>query len=719
MLPLLLLSVSVWSADRLQQGQERKRNPLSLTEQIELIFASIDAIDIVTPSGGDYGSSVVRSEEQRHEERLLQQPNRTVRRYSYDSPMEDACTPELSGQWDRFRSQWNENARTGAGYVVYGNLSALLAAGYECLFDPLGTYLLLLATATTTVARKQSVQEGQKEKEEDEQKEEKVEWPHEGPQQERQNERDQLLAVLRLIWSRQGAFRVFVQLHSTVLTYDPFASSPPWQENEEEEEEEVPDANKCPVDRQNPAHGVLIDMANGAPLPSVPWHNFHGLPVRVEVFRSVYSNPVTRGGATMTTVYRGADITARDVLQQYLNITVIHVPADADLFGDRMPNGSFTGAMGRLVRREVDVVFTGFFIKDYFTRDLEFTASVYSDAVCCLVRKARRIPEYLLPLYIFPADIWAMLVGLGVLCSVCWAALRATLQWVRTRAAGERLMAATTTTAGGWLSRRYRWAVLFNHSRTIRRASRGRQLLQIVIDTYILLLSAPYQRFTRAGAERLFLAGLLLVSLIFVSLYQSGLAAVFVNPLYGRDISSLAQLDESEMAIPVKYRGFLDDVFAVNYSTRMDSLRRRMVHLPVQESMLTRVARLGNIATVTRKSSLALDNAVYMATRQLHLIPECPRTYNLAYVLQRRSVFGECFNRVLLRMVGGGLVQHWIDRMRYEWTLRNWRVVQSMMESNFKVLTVLDMQFAFCVLTIGLSLALFAIAGELLNHHYS
>ncbi|ETN67596.1 hypothetical protein AND_000585 [Anopheles darlingi] len=700
----------------MQQEQERKR-PLTLTEQIELIFASIDAIDIVTP--GVAHDSSVRGENESYEERLLQQQRRTVRRYSYEMPMEDACTPGLSWQWDRFRTQWNENARTGAGYVIYGNLSALLTAGYACLFDPLGTYLLLFAT-TTSVTRQQSVQEGQQEEEEEEEKtaneqKEKKARQCDNERQMEYEERDQLLAVLRLIWSRQGAFRVFVQLHSTVLTYDPFAPLP-WQKDEVE-----PDTNQCPARsaHKSPAHGVLIDLAIGKPLPCVPCHNFYGFSVRVEVFRSVYSNPVMREG--MTTVYRGADITARDVLQQYLNITVIHVPADADLFGDRMPNGSFTGAMGRLVRREVDIVFTGFFIKDYFTRDLEFTASVYSDAVCCLVRKARRIPEYLLPLYIFPADIWAMLVGLGALCSLCWATLRATLQCVRTRA-GERhngaIMAATTRTTGGWLSRRYRWAVLFNHSRTIRQATPGRQLLQIVIDTYILLLSAPYQRFTRAGPERLFLTGLLLVSLIFVSLYQSGLAAVFVNPMYGRDISTLAQLDESEMAIPVKYRGFLDDVFAVNYSTRMDSLRRRMVHLPVQESMLTRVARLGNIATVTRKSSLDLDNAVYMATRQLHLIPECPRTYNLAYVLQRRSVFAECFNRVLLRMVGGGLVQHWIDQMRYEWTLRNWRVVQSMVESNFKVLTVLDMQFAFYVLTIGLSFALFAIAAELLHHHY-
>uniref|UniRef100_A0A8W7PZ76 Uncharacterized protein n=1 Tax=Anopheles coluzzii TaxID=1518534 RepID=A0A8W7PZ76_ANOCL len=290
------------------------------------------------------------------------------------------------------------------------------------------------------------------------------------------------------------------------------------------------------------------------------------------------------------------------------NIRLIPVPADRDLFGDRLPNGSFTGALGRLVRREVDIVFTGFFIKDYLARDVEFTAGLYSDAVCCL-------------------------------------------------------------------------------------------------------------RFTRSGVERLFLTGLLLVSLIFVSLYTSGLAAVFVNPLYYPDIGTLQQLDESGMAIPVKYRGFLDDVFAVNYSRLMDSLRARMQHLPAKESMLARVARLGNIATVTRKTTLALDNAIYLTTRQLHMVPECPRTYNLAYVMPHRSAFGEQFNKVLLRLVGGGLVDHWIEEARYGWTLRDWRVARRMMESSFKVLTVLDMQFAFYVLAIGLAVSVAVIGAELVHFH--
>uniref|UniRef100_A0A182W543 DNA polymerase subunit gamma-1 n=1 Tax=Anopheles minimus TaxID=112268 RepID=A0A182W543_9DIPT len=537
--------------------------------------------------------------------------------------------------------KWED--QLGEGYIIYGDLTAINS--YECLFDPAGTYVVVNDPL-------------------------------------RSIGRDQALATLQRIWTKRGTYRVYLWARDTLYGYDPFQQLGTTSE-----------------------YGTLVELGADATLPTIPPNNFAGYPVRIEVFRSVYSNPeVSDSKPPDNIAYNGPDVTARDVFCRVLNATVVQIPADKELFGDRLPNGSFSGALGRLVRREVDIVFTGFFIKDYATRDIDFTAGMYSDAVCCLVKKASRIPEALLPLYIFPGDIWALLCVIGFCCSSVWCVLRWCVRQVQQPAAGL------------W-SRRHRLAVLFNLSRTVRMASPGRQTLQLYIDTFILLVSAPYQRFTRSGVERLFLTGLLLVSLIFVSLYQSGLAAVFVHPVYYPDIGTLQQLDESGMVIPVKYRGFLDDVFAVNYSRLMDSLRARMQHLPLKESMLARVARLGTIATVTRKTTLALDNAIYMTTRQLHMIPECPRTYNLAYVMPHRSVFGEQFNKVLLRMVGGGLIDHWIDEARYGWTLKDWRVVQAMIESSFKVLTVLDMQFPFYVLMIGLILSIGAITAELVYYN--
>uniref|UniRef100_A0A182YK55 Ionotropic glutamate receptor L-glutamate and glycine-binding domain-containing protein n=1 Tax=Anopheles stephensi TaxID=30069 RepID=A0A182YK55_ANOST len=608
---------------------------VQLTDHIATIFATINHIDIVT--GMDDRDAVLWPVPEQRTVRWLDTPPRTLCSVAPINRDDSHCADEhedaerRSEYFTHYRRHWTENSH--GGYLIYDKVSEI--SKYVCLFDSTGTYLMVDDPLHTTPSI----------------------------------ERDQMRQTLQHIWTTRGTFRVYLWVQETLYGYDPFKPT------------------------VASAYGALVEVGAGNTPPTVPPNNFAGYPVRVEVFRSVYSNPVPSNSSSGSVAYTGADVTARDVF-------LVQVPADKELFGDRLPNGSFSGALGRLVRREVDIVFTGFFIKDYSTREIEFTAGLYSDAVCCLVKKASRIPEALLPLYIFPADIWSLLCVLGLCCGCVWCLLRWSVRQLQP--------------ASLW-SRRHRLAVLFNLSRTVRSAGTVRQTLQLYIDTFILLVSAPYQRFTRSGVERLFLTGLLLVSLVFVSLYQSGLAAVFVNPVYYPDIGTLQQLDETGLAIPVKYRGFIDDVFAVNYSRLMDSLRARMHHLPVKESMLARVARLGNIATVTRKTTLALDNAIYMTTRQLHMIPECPRMYNLAYVMPHRSVFGEQFNKVLLRMVGGGLVDHWIDEARYGWTLKDWRVVQGMMESSFKVLTVQDMQFAFYVLAIGLAVSAGAIGAELMH----
>ncbi|XP_050076371.1 uncharacterized protein LOC126563731 [Anopheles maculipalpis] len=627
-------------------NQVNNMNEQIMSDHIANVFATINHVDIVSSS--DY-RDVVQNVPQDRTVRWLDAPptalcSNVPQAVSQDDPEcvgDEDEAERRSENFTYYQQQWDQNS--GGGYIIYDELSEI--GKYECLFGPAGTYLLVDDPSRSTAPI----------------------------------ERVQMEHTLQQIWTTRGTFRVYVWVQDTLFGYDPFQLS----------------------DMTISSYGVLVEISADSILPTVPPNDFAGYPVRVEVFRSVYSNPVAGSSKSGTITYTGADVTARDVFCRMLNATVIQVPADKDLFGDRLPNGSFSGAIGRLVRREVDIVFTGFFIKDYTTREIDFTAGLYSDAVCCLVKKASRIPEALLPLYIFPGDIWALLCVLGLCCACVWCVLR----WCVRQLQPVSL----------W-SRRHRLAVLFNLSRSIRLAGVVRQTLQLYIDTFILLVSAPYQRFTRSGVERMFLTGLLLVSLIFVSLYQSGLAAVFVNPLYYPDIGTLQQLDESGMAIPVKYRGFIDDVFAVNYSRLMDSLRARMQHLPLKESMLARVARLGNIATVTRKTTLALDNAIYMTTRQLHMIPECPRTYNLAYVMPHRSVFGEQFNKVLLRMIGGGLVDHWIDEARYGWTLKDWRVVQGMMESSFKVLTVQDMQFAFYVLMIGLTVSAGVIGAEVMHY---
>ncbi|XP_055522489.1 uncharacterized protein LOC129716680 [Wyeomyia smithii] len=485
--------------------------------------------------------------------------------------------------------------------------------------------------------------------------------------------RDRTWKLFRSIWRSLGVFRVFLLDGIHIHTYDPFS-------------------------RNGSSFGLLVELAEVGGTPTVPQGDFKGYPLRIDMFWSTYSVPVPN----TTIFFTGADVMVGDAFVKALNFTAVRLLPDKDNFGSLLPNGTFNGVIGRLMRHDSDITFVGFFIKDYFSRDIEFTAGVYTDELCCLVKKASRVPEYLLPITIFPTDLWGLLFLMGMICTVVWIVLRT----------GIRMRARTR-------QERYHLATLFNLSDTTRDAPLYRKLCQIGVDTYILLVSAPYRRFTKSGTERLFLFGILLVSLIFVSMFQSGLSSIFVNPVYYKDISSLQQLDAADIRIPVKYAGFMDDVFPANYSAIMESLRSKLIFRPTNQSLLSIVSKTDRLATVTRRATLNLDNAIYISTKQLFMIPECPRLYNLAYVAGRHSVLLEQINAVLLSMLNGGLINHWIGEMNYNVTLHHWERIRDSQNSDFKVLTVVDMQFPFYLLVIGIIVSAVMFVAELIYFKFT
>jgi hypothetical protein len=83
------------------------------------------------------------------------------------------------------------------------------------------------------------------------------------------------------------------------------------------------------------------------------------------------------------------------------------------------------------------------------------------------------------------------------------------------------------------------------------------------------------------------------------------------------------------------------------------------------------------------------------------MVKECPRIYNIAYVLPKDSVFANRINEILLRLLNGGLINQWIKDMKFNITLDNIRIYGPSQEQNFKILTVIDLQLAFFILVFG------------------
>lgn len=222
------------------------------------------------------------------------------------------------------------------------------------------------------------------------------------------------------------------------------------------------------------------------------------------------------------------------------------------------------------------------------------------------------------------------------------------------------------------------------------------QYVQIFVDFYMLMLSSPLRRFPRVQSERIFIGTVCLLSLNIVSLFQSSLATVFIKPMYYRSIDSLEQLAETRQRILIKYPAMLADLFPEDSSTLSRTLHDRMILVPRPELTAVDVVDNMKMATVTRRSSSRLNSDM----SHVHMIPECPNSYNLAFVMARHSVYLDRVNAIILDINQFGFINKWIDEITFKVKLDS-MLHNSEVVIHARVLTVNDMQLAFAILIFG------------------
>lgn len=309
------------------------------------------------------------------------------------------------------------------------------------------------------------------------------------------------------------------------------------------------------------------------------------------------------------------------------------------------------------------------------------------DKLCVVVKKAKRVPAELLPLVIFETNLWIIILCAIVCISAVWSLLRMINNKIRRPSmASERVKFYVDN---------------YNLSPYLAHQSNRRQHAQIFIDTWMIFLSIPMRRLTRAQYERVFIASVAFVSIIFVSIYQSGLATVFVRPIYFKDIDSLEQLAKTGNEIHVKYAGYLTDVFPNDTSEIYRNLRDKMKLIETDVGAMDLVKYGKNVATITRKSTTLLDNFQYFAEKELHLIDkECPKEYFLAYMVPTKSVLLKRINEVLMDIQRFGFILKWIDDFNYESKMMHFKSLANNVVT-LKVLTLSDLKFPFLILIGG------------------
>lgn len=471
------------------------------------------------------------------------------------------------------------------------------------------------------------------------------------------HEQQMLLQFMETVWRQHGHNRIYYVLPEAreALLYNPFTQS-------------------------------IVVVKDSQSYQRI-YSNFHGYALRAYIFDSVYSTLYGDGATKQVLKVTGPDAKAAETVARYLNATLNYIWPDDEFFGGRQPNGSYNGGVGRVHRYELDVIFAGFFIKDYLTTRIQFSAAVYMDDLCLFVQKAQRIPQSIVPLFAVRPDVWLCFLLVGFICAFIWMCLRAVNLRLHIECIGEGC-------GNGRIEDVYYINIAW----------------RIFIDTWVVWVRVNVGQFPPYNSERIFLASLCLVSVIFGALLESSLATAYIRPLYYRDPNTLAELDKSQIPIYIKHPAFKDDLFYGHDSEVYRRLDAKMLLVGEGEDrLISMVAKRGKFAGVTRSASLELSDRRFIMTHKVHKIPQCPKTYHIGYVLPRPSPYIERINTILLHILAGGLLDFWINEMKERAKMNIYQYPEYLAEltvGKWKVFTLKDVQLAFYALAIGCVLAL-------------
>ncbi|XP_050099218.1 uncharacterized protein LOC126579713 [Anopheles aquasalis] len=322
----------------------------------------------------------------------------------------------------------------------------------------------------------------------------------------------------------------------------------------------------------------------------------------------------------------GADVEALAELARRMNFQprVRHEPAN---FGFRTANGTFTGVLGSLMagRGNSWMSLNVYFLKDYETRAVQFTAAVYQDSLCVFVKAAGMLPDWLLIFRCFTPPLWLAIVGTVAVAAACYAAItRVTGGHGGTRAPGVMVSA---------------------------------------------MVNAPVERLGGTTGRQKVLIGLaLLWGLTLSGAFQGSLVDVYTTPRSRRNLDTLAELDASGLPIVVSAPALAVDVFgnedASSASSTIANLRHRLVLAPTISSRASgpSLVVVGQSAALIRKQDFGRLSTKYLGrdgTPRVHRLRECPRSYTLAYLYPRGSPLYAAANQHILHFLQHGLYARW------------------------------------------------------------
>ncbi|XP_046427041.1 uncharacterized protein LOC124183073 isoform X1 [Neodiprion fabricii] len=291
-------------------------------------------------------------------------------------------------------------------------------------------------------------------------------------------------------------------------------------------------------------------------------------------------------------------------------------------------NGTFTGTLGRLTYHQSDLAFNEFFVKNYGTENLEYTTYLSLDQICVIVPRRARVPEYLMMVRIFSPLTWALIsFGNAVLALVYVIVTHLSVGRTRDQTSAKSCPA-------------------------IR--------IQDFVAACVFYSFYPMNSNTKWISERIHIASGLVLGVVVSGYFTSQLASSFSKPAFLKNIDTLEELDHSGLKILTNYPNLLSDVFADDEPSTLRNLQAKLT-LNNGSEIEWHVFHARDAGFLEREQSALLEGSTVIG---LHVVPDCPRKYHLAYPIAKGSPFQPRLNTLIGRLHNAGFYRKWFEDLK-------------------------------------------------------
>lgn len=355
-------------------------------------------------------------------------------------------------------------------------------------------------------------------------------------------------------------------------------------------------------------------------------------------------------------VYSGVDGFIMETLSKVLNFRPVYLETDYYEYGRFLENGTAVGSLGDVVYRRVHIAGNGRFVEDYGS-NAEFSLSYQNDYVCFVVPKSQKVPQWIMLFHCFTSESWLAFLAVFVVAALLWRALN-----------------------GDFLT------------------------------FYAIFINSPTTLNSLTQKQKLFLIFCLSYNLIIMGVFQGTFTTSFSTISYYPDITTLEALAKSGLTISSNVDVFKDDNNSL--ATTLKNLQQ-----PTNGNWaLKRAALQRDVAGIERR----LDAMYHIQKRFLdenglpliHIVDECITSHFIAFIVPKDSPFVEQFNCVIQMLNVGGFTQKWYNDITSSEISRS-RSTALRSKDEKKVLLLSDIQAAFYILVIGLSVAFCVFLNEL------